>query len=124
MSEHKSRVNYTKSENIFGKNFKLWREEHDLTLSQVARLLDTTPSYLSEIERGVKFPSFDMLSKIRSELRIDLNRFITGEMTSIVMEKVLDYKVDKINNLNDALDKIANLSDDIKKTIQDVRKRK
>lgn len=119
-----SRGNYSKSENYFGRNFKRWRDEHQLTLNQVSKLLDTSSSYISEIERGVKFPSFDMLVKIRSELRIDLNNFITGDLTSVVMEKMLDYKVEQIDGMQNAIEKIDNLTDEIKKTIQGVKKRK
>lgn len=40
---------------------KLIRKYHNLTLAQASEKLDVSVSYLSEVERGVKTPSLDVL---------------------------------------------------------------
>jgi transcriptional regulator with XRE-family HTH domain len=48
------------------------RLSQGLTLGQVAYKVPTSKTYLSEIERGVKNPSFPMLESIAKALRLTL----------------------------------------------------
>lgn len=114
-----SREKYAKSENIFGSNLRHWREERKLTLQWVADVLKTSASYVSEIERGTKKPSFEMLKAIREEFQIDLNHFIAADITFLVKDKVLDYQADRTRELLLALKDVDQLSDKIKSSIRE-----
>lgn len=49
------------------------RDSKGMTITALAKEIGTTRSYLSDIERGTKKPSFDMLEKICKALNIALD---------------------------------------------------
>lgn len=107
------------SKNIFGNKFREWRNREGITLEECAKLLNTSHSFLSQIENGKKHPSFEMLEKMRNHLGIDLNNFIASDLSGIVKEKLLDYQYDRTKELSATLKKVVELSDEIKTTIKD-----
>lgn len=52
------------------------RKKRDLTQEQLAEKLDITISYLSEIERGLKLPSFPLFLKIVEVLDVSADYLI------------------------------------------------
>lgn len=44
------------------------REEHGLSLRELARLSDTNPTYLSQVERGLRVPSKRWLRAVTKAL--------------------------------------------------------
>ncbi|WP_459989796.1 helix-turn-helix domain-containing protein [Methylosoma difficile] len=48
---------------MIGKALRLLRVYHDLKLGELAKMLDISISYLSEIENGKKRPSLDIIEK-------------------------------------------------------------
>lgn len=54
-----------------GLYLKKQRTTIGLTQEQLAELIDYTPSYISEIERGNREPKLDVLTKLMMELKID-----------------------------------------------------
>ena len=106
-----------------GGNFKAFRESLGLSLTQCAKLLETSHGYLSEIESDKKQPSTNMLIKMRNELGLDLNRLIAQDATGVVKEKMFDYQHDRAKELLTTLKQIDKLSDEIKTTIKDGLKR-
>lgn len=48
-----------------------WREHRDLTLEQLADRVETTPSHLSMLERGMRGYTQNMLESIAEALRTD-----------------------------------------------------
>jgi len=64
----------------FGERFKAFRRQKRLTQQELASFLSTSPSYISEIEKGKKMPGSDLLISLkRSFPEIDLNQLLTGE---------------------------------------------
>lgn len=55
---------------IFTENLKFYRKEFGFSQQQLAEKCDIATNYLSEIERGQKFPSVDMIEKISAVLNI------------------------------------------------------
>jgi transcriptional regulator with XRE-family HTH domain len=49
------------------------RVRKDLSLRELARKLDVTPSYLSDIENNRRVPAEDLLRKISKELGLDFD---------------------------------------------------
>ncbi len=47
-----------------GEAIRLLRVHHDLKQNQLARLLDMSTSYVSEVERGRKIPTLDVLDRM------------------------------------------------------------
>ena len=52
------------------------RIQYGLTLEEMSKILGCSPSYLSEIENGIKFPSGKMLDKFSKKLNIPASKLI------------------------------------------------
>jgi len=55
---------------IFVNNMREFRKKEGISQMKLAEYLDTSPTYIGEIEVGKKFPSMDMIEKIAAILRI------------------------------------------------------
>lgn len=62
-----------------GALMKRLREEHGMTLAELARLTRMTKGYLSKVERSRKPPPFTTLSTIAQALGVDLDHFLAGQ---------------------------------------------
>ena len=56
--------------NVFIKNIKLYRKNAGFSQQELAEKCDIATNYLSEIERGQKFPSIEMIERISKELNV------------------------------------------------------
>lgn len=83
---------------MFDRALKLVRQYHRLNQVQMARKLDISPSYLSEIEKGKKTPSFDLLEKYAALIGIPVSSLVflaeeiesgDSQVRSSVVDKVL-----------------------------------
>lgn len=64
------------------------RKKQNLSIRDLAKLADVTPSLLSQIERGLANPSVNSLKSIASSLNVTLFTFFVSE----VDKKKLDSK--------------------------------
>ena len=55
---------------IFVRNMKEFRKKEGISQMKLAEYLNTSPTYIGEIEVGKKFPSMDMIEKIADILKI------------------------------------------------------
>jgi len=69
--------------NIFSENLKFYRKNAGLSQQQLAEKCDIATNYLSEIERGQKFPSIELIEKMSSELNIPAYLFFLDEKVNI-----------------------------------------
>jgi transcriptional regulator with XRE-family HTH domain len=63
---------------LLGRSLRAVREEHGGRLVDVAARAGISPQYLSEIERGRKEPSSEMIAAITGALGVDLADLLTG----------------------------------------------
>lgn len=61
-----------------GHKIRDFRSERGMTLTQLAKKLDVSPSFLSAVERDIKKPSLITLKKISSHLNISLSYLMTN----------------------------------------------
>lgn len=82
-----------------GEIIKNRRLDLNLTLDQLAQLIDSTKSYLSRLENNrIERPSTDILKRLSKQLDISYNKLI---MHSGYMEKdSLDFPMPKLSNDN------------------------
>ncbi|CAB4153305.1 HTH_XRE domain containing protein [uncultured Caudovirales phage] len=66
-----------------GSAIKTERERQNLTLRDVAKLSYTSLGYLSEVERGLKQPSFDVLEPLCDALNYPLSKLLQVVGTSL-----------------------------------------
>lgn len=61
-----------------GKRIRVKRKEFGLTQEKLSEILDISPSYVSEIERGTSISSLSTISKISQTLDLSLDYLIYG----------------------------------------------
>lgn len=61
---------------VFTENLKFYRKNAGLSQQQLAEKCDIATNYLSEIERGYKFPSIELIERISTELNIPAYLFL------------------------------------------------
>ena len=61
-----------------GKRIKSKRKELNLTQEQLSEIIDVSPSYVSEIERGTSISSLATITKITQTLNVSLDYLIYG----------------------------------------------
>jgi transcriptional regulator with XRE-family HTH domain len=61
-----------------GKRMKNKRVELKLTQEKLSELIDVSPSYVSEIERGTSICSLSTITKIASVLALNLDYLVLG----------------------------------------------
>ena len=62
---------------MLGERIRSLRKEMGMSVTELARRVKTSPSYISEIEKGEKTPSLNLLVRIASELRTGID-YLTG----------------------------------------------
>jgi DNA-binding XRE family transcriptional regulator len=63
---------------VLGRSLRAAREERGSRLVDVAERAGVSPQYLSEIERGRKEPSSEMIAAVTGALGVDLADLLTG----------------------------------------------
>ncbi|OSA69854.1 helix-turn-helix domain-containing protein [Clostridium botulinum] len=72
----------------------------NLTITALAESVGTTRPYLSDIERGVKKPSFDMLEKICQALDVTLEDFLSVQAEPIALTTELKELLESAKDLS------------------------
>jgi transcriptional regulator with XRE-family HTH domain len=68
---------------VLGRRLRVLRQEQQETLSETAARAGISPQYLSEIERGRKEPSSEMIAALAGALGttlIDLTEHVAGDL--------------------------------------------
>jgi len=64
---------------IFIKNLKEFRKKEGLSQMKLAEYCNTAPSYIGQIEAGIRFPSLELIEKIADILRIEPYHFFINK---------------------------------------------
>lgn len=76
-----------------GSKIRDFRGERGITLTQLAKKLEVSPSFLSAVERDIKKPSLIMLKKISAHLNISLSYLmIDSEENTVTGEKLRNIR--------------------------------
>jgi len=86
-----------------GKNIKKLRARRGLSQADLAEKADISITFLSNIERGIKFPLPDILSKLANALDIEVNQLFVTDLASN-HDKVL------LNQMSEDFTKDVNLA--------------
>ena len=99
------------SDNIIGKYLKKIRQDQGLTLSKFANSLNTSHSYISEIENEKKSLSLNLILSLIAKYNVNINWLLTGEGSM--------FRHEKEKPLN-SIDNIANIPrEQIKQWVDD-----
>jgi len=64
---------------MIGDRIKKLRKEKSLSQQELADLLDTSPSYVSEIEKGKKIPGGNLLFSLKRVFGVSIDYLMSGE---------------------------------------------
>jgi transcriptional regulator with XRE-family HTH domain len=97
-----------------GIKIKEYRQIKKLTITALAESIGATRPYISDIERGKKTPSFDMLEKISLALGINIQDLLIPEASDIppelkrLLQNAQQLHPDVLENLNSMVENINN----------------
>ncbi len=82
----------------YGKRLRDARKKLGLTQEMVAEQLETSPSYLSDIERGVKSPSLSTFVRLLEILDVSADYVLQGSLDSakVYMYKDMQERLDHL----------------------------
>lgn len=66
----------------FAQKIKILRKKQNLTQIELAQLCDISTSFLSNIERGVNAPSFDVLESLANALKVKVKDLFDFEKSN------------------------------------------
>lgn len=78
--------------NVFNKNLKAYRKKAGLSQQQLAEQCDIATNYLSEIERGLKFPSIELIERISSTLNTPAYLFFIDDKTDFATDLLVEKR--------------------------------
>jgi transcriptional regulator with XRE-family HTH domain len=85
----------TKIRAFLAQNIKLFREHRQWFQADLAEYADISVPFLSEIERGNKWPYPDTLAKIANALNVEIYEFFRAEIPSSNSERDFTARVVK-----------------------------
>ena len=74
-----------------GNNIKSLRARRGLSQADFAEKAGISITFLSNIERGIKYPQPNMLSKIANALGVDVNELFVAGIVSVKDNKLLNH---------------------------------
>jgi len=90
-----------------GKNIKVLRARRGLSQADFAEKADISITFLSNIERGIKYPQPDILSKIAIALGVDVNElFVVGPVSEEDNKLLNHFSEDIAKDVNKAMSEV------------------
>ncbi len=84
-----------------GKNIKIFRARRGLSQADLSEKAGISIPFLSNIERGIKYPQPDMLAKIANSLGVAVNELFTVNLESAESSDLLSHlSEDMTKNVN------------------------
>ena len=90
----KDSINYIS----IGKQIQKARIRANMTQEELSELVETSPNYISNIERGTKHASFDMLLKIAKALKTRLDIFLEQEYENEMNNQSIIQEINMLAN--------------------------
>uniref|UniRef100_UPI0040576033 helix-turn-helix domain-containing protein n=1 Tax=Candidatus Electronema sp. TaxID=2698783 RepID=UPI0040576033 len=91
-----------------GENIRKLRMEHHIKQNELAVSLDITPTHLSQIESGKKYPSVQLIIDIAIFFKVDPAVIITTDENYYKIQKIL-----KNGGLNELINILQKLNSDL-----------
>ena len=93
--------------NTLGKNIKIFRARRGLSQADLAEKAGISIPFLSNIERGIKYPQPDMLAKIANSLGVMVNELFTINFDSAERSDLITHlSEDMTKDVNKAMAKV------------------
>ena len=88
-----------------GKAIKFYRKQRQLTQAELAEKANISITFLSKIERGIKFPTSDSLSGLANGLDVEIYQLFRNDDTPIEQWRLFErFKKDISKTVNESLE--------------------
>jgi len=93
--------------NNLGKVVRFYRKQRRLSQAELAEKAGISITFLSKIERGIKFPTSDTLSGLANGLNVEVYQLFRNDETPVEKMKLFErFKKDITNTINETLENI------------------
>jgi len=90
-----------------GKAIRFYRKQRRLSQSELAEKAGISTTFLSKIERGIKFPTSETLSGLANGLDIEVYQLFRNDETPVEKWTLFErFKKDITNTINETLETI------------------
>ena len=78
---------------MFGKNLHEIRTNRGVTIQKLSDALDLSRNYISQLEKGDRYPSFDVLIAIANYFRISTDDLLRDYLCPSIQNKIIGDKI-------------------------------
>lgn len=92
---------------ILGKGIRFYRQQRQLSQANLAEKASISITFLSNIERGVKYPTSDTLSAIANGLEVEVYELFRHDHSPVEYRSLFErFKIDITKNVMETLDAV------------------
>jgi transcriptional regulator with XRE-family HTH domain len=92
---------------ILGKGIRFYRQQRQLSQAALAEKADISITFLSNIERGIKYPTSDTLSAIANGLGVEVYELFRHDHSPAVHRNLFErFKIDITKNVQETLEAV------------------
>ena len=92
---------------ILGKQIRFYRQQRQLSQATLAEKADISITFLSKIERGIKYPTSDTVSAIANSLGVDVYELFRHDHSPAEHRKLFErFKIDITKNVLETLETV------------------
>jgi len=92
---------------ILGKGIRFYRQQRQLSQAVLAERANISITFLSNIERGIKYPTSDTLSSIASVLDVEVYELFRHDHSPAEHRKLFErFKIDITKNVLETLETV------------------
>ena len=92
---------------ILGKGIRFYRQQRQLSQAALAEKADISITFLSNIERGIKYPTSDTLSAIANGLGVEVFELFRHDHSPAKNRKLFErFKIDITKNVLETLETV------------------
>jgi len=90
-----------------GKTIRFYRKQQRLSQAELAEKSGISITFLSKIERGIKFPTSETLSGLANGLNVEVYQLFRNDETPVEQWRLFErFKKDITNTINETLENI------------------
>ena len=94
---------------ILGRGIRFYRHQRQLSQAALAEKANISITFLSNIERGIKYPASDTLSAIANGLEVEVSELFRHDDSPAENRGLYErFKIDIKKNVAEALDAVFN----------------
>jgi transcriptional regulator with XRE-family HTH domain len=98
---------------ILGKGIRFYRQQRQLSQADLAEKAEISITFLSNIERGLKYPTSDTLSAIADGLEVEVFELYRHDHSPIERRRLFErFKTDITQNILKTLETVYQAYDD------------